>query len=174
MNRLRLRLLVVRCLASGLLSDLDLDGRLGLGVHHLIAKGRGDFLEVLLARLPTSCQLCFHFNFQVQPFKAGYVREVEVGYDEEDGRARRKHVVVVFLDVGKRAGARLGDCKCEQTPLGMDSGKVSNVLATLTIKCEADARPMTLLRRATGSTSAPYSHVVLLSMPSATVSKMML
>lgn len=39
--------------------------------------------------------------------------------------------------------------------------------ATLTIKCDAAAKPITLLRRAMGKTSAPYNQVVLLSMPSA-------
>jgi putative hemolysin len=38
--------------------------------------------------------------------------------------------------------------------------------ATLTMKWEAAARPMTLLRRAMGKTSAPYNHVVLFSIPS--------
>lgn len=34
------------------------------------------------------------------------------------------------------------------------------------MKCDAAARPMTFERRLMGSTSAPYSHVVLFSMPS--------
>lgn len=44
------------------------------------------------------------------------------------------------------------------------------ILPTFTIKCEAAPRPITLLRRAMGRISAPYSHVVLLSMPSREVS----
>jgi len=41
------------------------------------------------------------------------------------------------------------------------------------MKCDAAARPITLLLSAIGSTSAPYNQVVLLSMPSMNVSQIL-
>ncbi|KAJ0136950.1 Uncharacterized protein HZ326_20068 [Fusarium oxysporum f. sp. albedinis] len=37
------------------------------------------------------------------------------------------------------------------------------------MKCEADAKPMILARKAIGSTSAPYNQVVLFNIPSALI-----
>lgn len=58
-----------------------------IDVNHLVAESSSDLLE----RLP-SC-----------------LREVEVAYDEEEGRAADEDVVVVLADVRKRARAGLGD-----------------------------------------------------------------
>lgn len=40
----------------------------------------------------------------------GHSREVKVSDHQEEGRARDKDIVVVFMDVGESTGSSLGDC----------------------------------------------------------------
>lgn len=82
-----------------------------------------------------------------------YIRVVQVSHDEEEGCACYEDIVIILVNIGKRTGSGLGDCSTTSIiilrPVGDDSP------ATLTIKCEAAARPITLLRKAIGRTSAP-------------------
>lgn len=93
-------------------------------------------------------------------------REIEIRQDEEAKWACYKDIVVVLLDVGEGAWSGFGDCKNGRLVFSTSLRTPGNLLATLTTKWEAAAKPMTLLLSATGRTSAPYSHVVLLIMPS--------
>lgn len=93
-----------------------------------------------------------------------HLREIEVSDDEEEEGAGYEDIVVVLLDVGKSTRSSLGDYRDLSAVVIMVD--LFYLRATLTMKWEAAARPMTLLRRAMGKTSAPYSHVVLFNMPS--------
>lgn len=104
-----------------------------------------------------------------------YIREEKVCNDEEKGRAYYEHVVVILVNSSKRARSGFGDYvgNLHQRSLSYQSevrfraeSERAFLLATLTMKCDAAARPITLLLSAMGRTSAPYSQVVLLSIPS--------
>lgn len=96
------------------------------------------------------------------------LREIEIRNNQEEKRARDKHIVIVLVNVGECTWACFGDCGKNKTLANMATGKWdgSCLLATLTMKCDAAANPMILLRRAIGRTSAPYNQVVLFSIPS--------
>lgn len=115
----------------------------------------------------SKCQTVSHIIAILLSFCRSDSREVEIGNGQEEAGTHHEDVVVVFVDVGKRTWAGFGDCRQSiRKPFDL-VGIYEISPATLTMKWDAAAKPITLLRRAIGRTSAPYSQVVLLSIPSA-------
>lgn len=82
-------------------------------------------------------------------------REIEVSYNQEERGACDEYIVVV-LAICKHSGQSDNGGSQPTSLMVAKAVGPASVIATFTMKCDADARPMTFERKVIGTTSAPY------------------